>query len=91
MLNHIKQKESKINEETKKLDGYRSDRNKYQQNIQQIQALKGRIHMSTDKIKQMEIERTSIDNIKEACAKDIRVFLINTYLKNLLNLHIHIQ
>lgn len=70
---HIKEKEDKICVETKELDKYRSDRNKYQQNIQQIQALQGRIRIADKKIKQLETERTSVDNIKAACTKEIKV------------------
>lgn len=72
---HIKEKEDKICVETKELDKYRSDRNKYQQNIQQIQALQGRIRIADKKIKQLETERTSVDNIKAACTKEIKAII----------------
>lgn len=74
ILIDIKQEEDKICEETKELEKYRTDRNKYQQNIQHIQALKSRIRIATNKIEQLEMDRTSIDNIKAACAKEIKVF-----------------
>ncbi|RLU20141.1 hypothetical protein DMN91_006747 [Ooceraea biroi] len=80
VLLHIKETEDKICEETKELDKYRADRNKYQQNIQQIQALKGRLRIVAGKIKQMETDRTSIDDIKAACIKEIKV-IINEQLK----------
>lgn len=70
----IKEVEEKIREETKVLDEYRANRNKYQQNIQRIQALKSRIHIAVDKIKQLELGRMSIDVIKAACTKEIKVF-----------------
>lgn len=79
--------EDKIHEETKALDEYRANRNKYQQNIQQIQALRTRIHIAEDKIKQMEMSRMNIDDIKAACTKEIKVcfFFFNSmsYFKNL--------
>ncbi|XP_071634268.1 structural maintenance of chromosomes protein 5 [Temnothorax longispinosus] len=71
-LNHIKEIEDEISEETKALEEYRTKRNKYQQNIQHIQALKSRIHMAENKIKQMEMARTSIENIKATCTKEIK-------------------
>lgn len=70
----IKQEEDKICEETKEIEKYRTDRNKYQQNIQHIQALKSRIRIAANKIEQLEMDRTSIDNIKSACTKEIKVF-----------------
>jgi len=73
ILIYIKETDDKICEETKQLDKYRADRNKYQQNIQQIQALKSRIRIAADKIKQMEIDRTSIDDIRAAYNKEIQV------------------
>lgn len=83
-MNYITQTENNVREETKKMDGYRSDRTKIQQDIQHIQGLKGRIRMATDRINQMETERTSIDDIKAVCNKDIKVFFINiTHTKNL--------
>ncbi|XP_025994604.1 structural maintenance of chromosomes protein 5 [Solenopsis invicta] len=72
---YIKETEAKINEETKALDEYRASRNKYQQNIQHIQALKSRIHIAADKIKQMEMDRMNIDDIKKACTKDIKTVI----------------
>ncbi|XP_067207450.1 structural maintenance of chromosomes protein 5 [Linepithema humile] len=77
ILSDIKEKECTISEETEKLDGCRSDRNKHQQNIQHIQALQGRIRITTNKIKQMEKERTSIDDINAACTKDIKDIIKN--------------
>ncbi|XP_071557366.1 structural maintenance of chromosomes protein 5 [Temnothorax nylanderi] len=71
-LNHIKEIEDEISEETKALEEYRTNRNKYQQNIQHIQALKSRIHIAEGKIKQMEMDRMSIENIKATCTKDIK-------------------
>jgi len=73
---YIKEIEDKIHEETKALDEYRTSRNKYQQKIQHIQALKSRIYIATDKIKQLEMDRMSIDDIKATCAKEIKVFFL---------------
>lgn len=69
-----KEIEDKIKEETKVLDEFRANRNKYQQNIQHIQALKSRIHIATDKIKQMELARMSVEDIKATHTKEIKVF-----------------
>lgn len=85
---HVKEMEDKIHEETKALDEYRANRNKYQQNIQQIQALRSRIHIAEDKIKRMEMSRMNIDDIKAACTKEIKVcfFFFNSmpyYLQKL--------
>jgi len=77
---HIKEIEDKIHEETKALDEYRTSRNKYQQNIQHIQALKSRIHIATDKIKQLEMGRMSIDDIKATYTKEIKVFFFLTII-----------
>lgn len=70
----VKKTEDKIQDETKELDRYRADRSKYQQHVQQIQALQSRIRIAADKIKQMEEDRTSIEDIKAACTKEIKVF-----------------
>ncbi|XP_012530407.1 structural maintenance of chromosomes protein 5 [Monomorium pharaonis] len=71
----IKEIETKMHEETKALDEYRASRKKYQQNIQNIQALKSRIHIAENKIKQMETERMSIDDIKATCTKEIKAII----------------
>lgn len=94
ILIDIKEEEDKILEETKELEKYRSDRNKYQQNIQSIQALKSRICIATKKIEQLEMERTSIDNIKATCTKEIKVcfkiiyIIVEIFLSNLQNLYL---
>ncbi|XP_072759051.1 structural maintenance of chromosomes protein 5 [Anoplolepis gracilipes] len=75
ILIDIKEEEDKIKEETKELDKYRTDRNKYQQNIQQIQALKSRIRIAINKIEQLEMDQMSIDNIKVACNKEIKAII----------------
>ncbi|KAL6263333.1 hypothetical protein P5V15_006130 [Pogonomyrmex californicus] len=94
ILIQIKEIEDKIREETKVLDEYRINRNKYQQNIQHIQTLKSRIHVAADKIKQMEMGRTSIDDIKAACTNEIKAVIMkqlkmykeyNTVLKECFN------
>ncbi|EFN85556.1 structural maintenance of chromosomes protein 5 [Harpegnathos saltator] len=72
---NIQKIDERIGEENNVLEKYRLDRNKYQQNIQQIEVLKGRIHMTENNIKSMEKERTSIDNIKAACTKEIKVII----------------
>lgn len=68
--------QDKICKQTEDLDKCRSDRNKYQQNIQSIQALKSRIRIAEDKVKQMEMDRTSIENIKRSCVTEIKVFFL---------------
>lgn len=73
-LIQIKEIEDKIREENQTLDEYRANRNKYQQNVQQIQALKSKIHITEGKIKQLEMDRTSIEDIKATCTKEIKVF-----------------
>lgn len=73
---YVKEIEDKISEETKGLNECRTNRNKCQQNIQQIQALKSRINIATDKIKQMEMARTSIEDIKATYTKEIKVFFL---------------
>lgn len=75
ILSNIKEIEDRISKETKDLDKCRMERNRYQQNTQQIQALKGRIQIAEGKIKQLEMERTSIDDIKATCTKEIKVGL----------------
>lgn len=93
ILIHIKEIEEKICEETKILDEYRSNRNKHQQNIQHIQALKSRIHIAADKIKQMETARTSIEDIKAACTKEIKVFFLTAHFLKICiqqNLHLYL-
>ncbi|XP_050458298.1 structural maintenance of chromosomes protein 5 [Cataglyphis hispanica] len=94
ILIDIKQEEDKICEETKEIEKYRTDRNKYQQNIQHIQALKSRIRIAANKIEQLEMDRTSIDNIKSACTKEIKAIIkkqlqmykeYNTILKECFN------
>ncbi|XP_076240283.1 structural maintenance of chromosomes 5 isoform X2 [Calliopsis andreniformis] len=74
-FNNIKEIEEQICEENKEIDKYRADRNKYHQDLQQIQALKSRISMYEKKILDLENERTSIDKIKEATTNDIKVLL----------------
>lgn len=73
ILIYSKEIDDKIHEENKTLDEYKANRNKYQQNIQNIQSLKSRIHMAADKIKKLEMARTSIEDIKAACTKEIKV------------------
>ena len=80
VFNEVKQIEDQIGEQNKEFDKYRADRNKYQQSLHQIQALKSRISMVERKIADLQNERTSIDKIKEATTNDIKVML-NKQLK----------
>lgn len=99
ILIHSKEIEDQIKEETKILDEYRANRNKYQQNIQNIQALKSRIHIATDKIKQMEMARASIEDIKATHTKEIKVYFffnktlslkICVFIIVFINLHLYL-
>lgn len=82
ILNKIKETENMMLEENNQLEKYRFDRNKYQQIIQQIETLKGRIRMTETNIKNIEKERTSIDNIKATYTKEIKVsFYYITYTR----------
>ncbi|XP_015433616.1 PREDICTED: structural maintenance of chromosomes protein 5 [Dufourea novaeangliae] len=74
-FNKIKEIEEQICEHNKELDKYRANRNKQQQDLQQIQALKSRISMVERKIMTLQNERTSIDKIKESTTKEIKVIL----------------
>ncbi|XP_011880783.1 PREDICTED: structural maintenance of chromosomes protein 5 [Vollenhovia emeryi] len=72
---HIKETDDKIGEENKVLYEYKASRNKYQQNIQHIQALRSRIDMAINKIKQMEKDRMSIEDIKAIHTKEIKALI----------------
>lgn len=82
MFNEIKQIEDQIGEQNKEFDKYRADRNKYQQSLHQIQALKSRISMVERKIADLQNERTSIDKIKEATTNDIKVPFVSLSKSN---------
>ncbi|XP_017753000.1 PREDICTED: structural maintenance of chromosomes protein 5 [Eufriesea mexicana] len=75
VLNKIKEIDEQVHEQSKKLDEYRANRNKYQQDIQQIQTLKSRISMMKKKIIDLQNERTSIEKIKESSSNDIKVIV----------------
>lgn len=68
-----------MREQNEELDKYRADRNKYNQDLQQIQALKSRISMVERKLKDLQNERTSIDKIKESTANDIKVLYFSLF------------
>lgn len=78
LLSLIKEAEDKIQEETGEVDKYRAERSKYQQHLQHITALQSRIRIAEDKIKQMEEDRTSVDDIKAACTKEIKVCFLQS-------------
>ncbi|KAI4489641.1 hypothetical protein M0802_010900 [Mischocyttarus mexicanus] len=75
-LSEIKQLEEIVSVENKKLNKYREDRTKYQQNIQQIKALQNRILMAYKKIENLKNERTSKENIVAAYNKHIQEIVI---------------
>lgn len=75
VFNKIKQIDEQIHEQNKELDEYRINRNKYQQDLQQIQTLKSRISMIQKKIVDLQNERTSIEKIQESSANEIKVLL----------------
>ncbi|KAI4478557.1 hypothetical protein M0804_011880 [Polistes exclamans] len=72
ILSKIKEMDEVLIIETKKLDKYREDRTKYQQNIQQIQVLKNRISIVSKKIENLENERTSKEDIIATYNKHIQ-------------------
>lgn len=71
----IKEIENKIREQNTGLDEYRANRTKCQQNIHHIQALKSRINIAADKIKQLESGRMNIDDIKAVYTKEIKAII----------------
>lgn len=75
VFNKIKQIDEQVHEQNKELDEYRISRNKYQQDLQQIQTLKSRISMIQKKIVDLQNERTSIEKIQESSANEIKVLL----------------
>ncbi|XP_076285291.1 structural maintenance of chromosomes 5 [Lasioglossum baleicum] len=75
ICNQIREIEEKICEHNKELDKHRASRNKHQQDLQQILAIKSRISMVEKKIRDLQDERTSIDKIKEYTMKEIKVIL----------------
>lgn len=75
VFNKIKQIGEQVHEQNKELDEYRISRNKYQQDLQQIQTLKSRISMIQKKIVDLQNERTSIEKIQESSANEIKVLL----------------
>ena len=75
VFNKIKQIDEQIHEQNKELDEYRINRNKYLQDLQQIQTLKSRISMIQKKIVDLQNERTSIEKIQESSANEIKVLL----------------
>ncbi|KAG5329555.1 SMC5 protein, partial [Acromyrmex charruanus] len=72
---NIKEIEEKLHLKTKTLDEYRANRNKCQQNVQHIQALKGRIHIAEDKLRQLEMGRMNIDDIKATYTNEIKAII----------------
>ncbi|KAG5343223.1 SMC5 protein, partial [Acromyrmex heyeri] len=72
---NIKEIEEKLHLKTKTLDEYRANRNKCQQNVQHIQALKGRIHIAEDKLRQLEMGRMNIDDIKATYTNEIKTII----------------
>lgn len=75
VFNKIKQIDEQVHEQNKELDEYRISRNKYQQDLQQIQTLKSRISMIQKKIVDLQNERTNIEKIQESSANEIKVLL----------------
>lgn len=74
VINKVKQLDEQAYEHNKELDEIRASRNKHQQNLQQIQALKSRISMVQKKILDLQNERTSVEKIKESSTKEIKVY-----------------
>lgn len=75
VINQIKKLEEQICEQSKIQDTYRTERNKYQQSLQNIQALKSRLTMAQKKIENLQNERTSIEEIQRATTNEIKAIL----------------
>ncbi|XP_015177763.1 PREDICTED: structural maintenance of chromosomes protein 5 [Polistes dominula] len=72
ILSRINEINETLTTENKKLDKYREDRTKYQQTMQQIQTLRNRISIVSQKIEKLENERTSKEDIIATYNKHIQ-------------------
>ncbi|XP_035736266.1 structural maintenance of chromosomes protein 5-like [Vespa mandarinia] len=77
VLRNVKEFEEKMCKENKQLDIYRETRTKYQHNLQQMQALRNRISIADKKIKILENERTSREDIIAMHNKKIQTIVHN--------------
>ena len=73
LAGQIEEFENQIKEANQQMVEYRNVRTRCQQNIQQIQALRSRIRMSDEKIKEFQQDRTSIEEIQAIYKTKIQV------------------
>lgn len=71
----VKALEEQICEKRKTEDKDRTERNKYQQSLQNIQGLKSRLAIADRKIENLQNERTSIEEIQQATTNKIKAIL----------------
>lgn len=73
--NKLKQLDDQVHEQNKELDKIKATRNKYQQDLQQIQTLKSKIYIVEKKVVDLQNGRTTVEEIKESSTKEIKVLL----------------
>lgn len=73
--NKLKQLDEQLHEQNKELDKIKATRNKYQQDLQQIQTLKSKIYIVEKKVVDLQNGRTTVEEIKESSTKEIKVLL----------------
>lgn len=73
--NKLKQLDEQVHEQNKELDKIKATRNKYQQDLQQIQTLKSKIYIVEKKVVDLQNGRTTVEEIKESSTKEIKVLL----------------
>lgn len=71
----LKQLDEQVHEQNKELDKIKATRNKYQQDLQQIQTLKSKIYIVEKKVVDLQNGRTTIEEIKKSSTKEIKVLL----------------
>lgn len=73
--NKLKQLDEQVHEQNKELDKIKATRNKYQQDLQQIQTLKSKIYIVEKKVVDLQNGRTTVEEIKKSSTKEIKVLL----------------
>lgn len=73
--NKLKQLDEQVHEQNKELDKIKATRNKYQQDLQQIQTLKSKIYIVEKKVVDLQNGRTTVEEIKISSTKKIKVLL----------------
>lgn len=71
----LKQLDEQVHEQNKELDKIKATRNKYQQDLQQIQTLKSKIYIVEKKVVDLQNGRTTVEEIKKSSTKEIKVLL----------------